>query len=37
MRSPYLVPISWLDYLPPQLNCLFSTGWAAFCLGVPLS
>ncbi|MEC3951533.1 hypothetical protein VMT65_00660 [Nocardia sp. CDC153] len=28
---------SWEDLLPPQLNCLISTGWAAFCLGIPLS
>lgn len=32
-----ILSFSWLDLLPPQLNCLFSTGWAAFCLGVPLS
>ncbi|GAB0106664.1 hypothetical protein JMUB6875_56510 [Nocardia sp. JMUB6875] len=31
------VATSWLDLLPPQLNCLFSTGWAVFCLGIPLS
>ncbi|WP_433591963.1 hypothetical protein [Nocardia sp. CA-145437] len=34
-RSP-LVAMSWQDLLPPQLNCLLSTGWAAFCLGIPL-
>ncbi|WP_405134511.1 hypothetical protein [Nocardia sp. NBC_01388] len=28
---------SWQDLLPPPLDCLISTGWAAFCLGVPLS
>ncbi|MFE3261197.1 hypothetical protein ACFXPS_39785 [Nocardia sp. NPDC059091] len=28
--------LSWQDLLPPQLNCLLSTGWAAFCLGIPL-
>ncbi|OJF83119.1 hypothetical protein NS14008_33380 [Nocardia seriolae] len=28
---------SWEDLLPPQLNCLISTGWAVFCLGIPLS
>ncbi|MEU0545042.1 hypothetical protein [Nocardia sp. NPDC005978] len=27
---------SLLDLLPVQLNCLLSTGWAAFCLGLPL-
>ncbi|SUA73678.1 Uncharacterised protein [Nocardia otitidiscaviarum] len=33
-----LIPVfSWLDLLPVQLNCLLSTGWAAFCLGLPLS
>lgn len=31
------VSTSGLDLLPPQLNCLFSTGWALFCLGLPLS
>ncbi|MFE3754848.1 hypothetical protein ACFXO9_11125 [Nocardia tengchongensis] len=30
------VASSWVDLLPPQLSCLLSTGWAAFCLGVPL-
>ncbi|MEU1207714.1 hypothetical protein [Nocardia sp. NPDC005825] len=34
-RSP-LLATSWQDLLPPQLNCLLSTGWAAFCLGIPL-
>ncbi|WP_162958177.1 hypothetical protein [Nocardia yunnanensis] len=33
----HLVATSWQDLLPPQLNCLLSTGWAAFCLGIPLS
>ncbi|MEV0461858.1 hypothetical protein AB0I30_05115 [Nocardia tengchongensis] len=33
---PPSVASSWVDLLPPQLNCLLSTGWAAFCLGVPL-
>ncbi|MGW4248087.1 hypothetical protein [Nocardia sp. NPDC004722] len=28
---------SWQDLLPPQLDCLLSTGWAVFCLGIPLS
>ncbi|MVU83640.1 hypothetical protein GPX89_41180 [Nocardia sp. ET3-3] len=31
------VATSWEDLLPPQLNCLLSTGWAVFCLGIPLS
>ncbi|MFE3228391.1 hypothetical protein [Nocardia sp. NPDC059228] len=30
------VELSWQDLLPPQLNCLLSTGWAAFCLEIPL-
>ncbi|MBB5914412.1 hypothetical protein BJY24_003279 [Nocardia transvalensis] len=30
-------PVSLLDLLPNPLNCLLSTGFAAFCLGVPLS
>ncbi|MEV6100521.1 hypothetical protein [Nocardia sp. NPDC051981] len=30
------VALSWQDLLPPQLNCLLSTGWSAFCLGTPL-
>lgn len=29
------VASSLLDLLPVQLNCLLSTGWAAFCLGLP--
>ncbi|MGW4351271.1 hypothetical protein ACWELJ_04195 [Nocardia sp. NPDC004582] len=37
-RSPLVATsLSWQDLLPPQLNCLLSTGWAAFCLGIPLS
>lgn len=34
--SSPLVATSWQDLLPPQLDCLISTGWAAFCLGIPL-
>lgn len=34
-RSPS-VAASWQDLLPPPLNCLLSTGWAAFCVGIPL-
>ncbi len=30
-------PASLLDVLPNPLNCLLSTGFAVFCLGVPLS
>ncbi|WP_433563459.1 hypothetical protein ACQP1O_39990 [Nocardia sp. CA-151230] len=32
----HAVAVSWQDLLSPQLNCLLSTGWAAFCLGIPL-
>ncbi|WP_187685486.1 hypothetical protein [Nocardia wallacei] len=30
-------PASLLDVLPDPLNCLLTTGFAVFCLGVPLS
>ncbi|MTE16537.1 hypothetical protein [Nocardia aurantiaca] len=33
----HLRATSWRDLLPPQLNCLLSTGWSVFCLGIPLS
>ncbi|MBF6172873.1 hypothetical protein [Nocardia blacklockiae] len=32
-----IAPSGLLDVLPNPLNCLLTTGFAVFCLGVPLS
>ncbi|WP_068027808.1 hypothetical protein [Nocardia mexicana] len=34
---PSAPAVSPLDVLPTPLNCLLTTGFAVFCLGVPLS
>ncbi|WP_024801978.1 hypothetical protein [Nocardia sp. BMG51109] len=35
--APAVAESALLDVLPNPLNCLLTTGWAVFCLGIPLS